>query len=279
MADVTHGGTPVTGDTPHDAADAGRPIKIGGKASGVAPTAVADGDRVDGWFGPEGQQLVGSFGGYDRKTSASLVAVNQAAVIDPEGLGDINFEITGTFVGTVVFEATQDDATWFAIGALLADGRAVNALTAPARGFLHGMAYSQVRIRCSAYTSGTIAVRLEATATAAWTRAGLPVASDWAMVTLTGTGNTSVVAAPGVGLKIVVLSMRAGNDHASTKVRLDVKDGTTTIYSMPLAGGGGGFVDQFQRGRALAANTALQAALGAAVSSVYLIVEYAIVPA
>lgn len=49
MADVVFGADPVTGDTPHDEADAGRPIKIGYKAvaHGSAPAAVAASDRVD----------------------------------------------------------------------------------------------------------------------------------------------------------------------------------------------------------------------------------------
>jgi len=40
----------------HDAADAGAPLKIGGKANRAAQSAVsANGDRVDGWFTREGQ--------------------------------------------------------------------------------------------------------------------------------------------------------------------------------------------------------------------------------
>lgn len=37
----------LEGDTAHDAVDAGKPVKIGGKASNVLPTAVAAGDRVN----------------------------------------------------------------------------------------------------------------------------------------------------------------------------------------------------------------------------------------
>lgn len=49
MADVTFGADPVTGDTPHDGVDAGRPVKIGFRAvaHGATPTAVAAEDRVD----------------------------------------------------------------------------------------------------------------------------------------------------------------------------------------------------------------------------------------
>ena len=45
----------VGGGTPHDSVDTGNPQKIGGRAQGSAPTAVSDGDRVNAWFGANGQ--------------------------------------------------------------------------------------------------------------------------------------------------------------------------------------------------------------------------------
>lgn len=58
MADVTTGANAVMGDTAHDAADVGRPIKIGGKANAALPTAVTEGDRVDASFDLQGRQRV-----------------------------------------------------------------------------------------------------------------------------------------------------------------------------------------------------------------------------
>lgn len=46
------------GDTPHDAADKGHPLKIGGKAATGVPSAVADGDRVNSNFDEFGNQRV-----------------------------------------------------------------------------------------------------------------------------------------------------------------------------------------------------------------------------
>lgn len=44
-------GASVSGDTAHDAVDAGEPVKIGGYAKAAAPTDVnADADRVNAWF-------------------------------------------------------------------------------------------------------------------------------------------------------------------------------------------------------------------------------------
>lgn len=50
-------GASVSGDTAHDAVDAGEPVKIGGYASAAAPTGVSgDADRVNAWFLRNGAQ-------------------------------------------------------------------------------------------------------------------------------------------------------------------------------------------------------------------------------
>jgi len=49
---------PVGGNVAHDAADAGNPTKIGGKATTSLPTAVGNGDRVDASFDLQGQQRI-----------------------------------------------------------------------------------------------------------------------------------------------------------------------------------------------------------------------------
>lgn len=55
---VTMPTTDVQGDTAHDASDSGDPVKVGGKAESTLPSAVADGDRVNGWFDLFGRQVV-----------------------------------------------------------------------------------------------------------------------------------------------------------------------------------------------------------------------------
>lgn len=80
----------------HDSPDRGSPLKIGGKASTSVPTAVADQDRTDAWYAPNGQQrvvttiepamvydvgrqVVNSIGG------AGLALNNASAIIVPGG--------------------------------------------------------------------------------------------------------------------------------------------------------------------------------------------------
>jgi hypothetical protein len=56
----TGGGTDqeIIGNVAHGAADSGNPVKIGGFGQATAPTAVDSLDRVNGWFGLNGQQVV-----------------------------------------------------------------------------------------------------------------------------------------------------------------------------------------------------------------------------
>jgi hypothetical protein len=54
----TSDGPVVHGNVAHDAVDTGNPIKIGGKAKLTAPTAVADGDRVDAWLDRLGRMTI-----------------------------------------------------------------------------------------------------------------------------------------------------------------------------------------------------------------------------
>lgn len=48
----------VGGNVAHDDADSGRPILMGGYAATAAPSAVSVADRVRGWFGVNGQQVI-----------------------------------------------------------------------------------------------------------------------------------------------------------------------------------------------------------------------------
>jgi len=62
IADMTftNGGVYITGDEAHDAADAGNPVKVGGRAQdpNAQPEEVADNDRVDALFDENGYQRV-----------------------------------------------------------------------------------------------------------------------------------------------------------------------------------------------------------------------------
>lgn len=58
ILDTDTGGLLSGGDVAHDGIDAGRPVKIGGKASSSVPTSVANADRVNAYFDVSGRQAI-----------------------------------------------------------------------------------------------------------------------------------------------------------------------------------------------------------------------------
>lgn len=85
--------------------------------------------------------------------------------------------------------------------------------------------------------------------------------------TLTTTSDVALVAAPGASLSVYVASVDCSNTSA-TLTRVDLKDGTTIRAAFAVAASGGGFVREFNPPWKITANTAVNAALGTAVTDV-----------
>lgn len=83
------------GDVAHDAVDAGNPLKIGGKAATVLPTAVAAADRVNAYFDEYGRLHVVAEPNTKTTYAAGLVGVAPAVAAT-----DV-FTITGSGTKTV----------------------------------------------------------------------------------------------------------------------------------------------------------------------------------
>jgi hypothetical protein len=99
----------------------------------------------------------------EQTATGSLTATNQAATLTPVGCAFAGVQITGTWAGTVQFEGSIDGTNFFALGAfppgsLLAP---VTSATANGQWFLPCGGLNKVRVRCSAFTSGTIAVTVQ----------------------------------------------------------------------------------------------------------------------
>lgn len=91
------------------------------------------------------------------RATASLTAVSQACTLDVDGLAEAAFQLSGTWVASVLFEATVDDSNWVTVAYLSPLGVIASAaVTANGVYKVPCASYSQVRARCSAYTSGTI---------------------------------------------------------------------------------------------------------------------------
>lgn len=101
----------------------------------------------------------------NKQASGALGALNAAVTRTVDrGQATIVWEIdTGTLVGTVVFEATLDDTNWFSVESIALSGSLLASTSSfPNRGHFTSSGYSQVRLRVSAYTSGTSNARIAA---------------------------------------------------------------------------------------------------------------------
>jgi hypothetical protein len=91
----------VAGTTYNDVPDVGPPVKIGGRASSTAPTAVATGDRVNAWFGLNGQL-------FNRQTDGTnfmpmMDAAARRGFMQPSD-GTDNAQVTATAGGSLQVE-------------------------------------------------------------------------------------------------------------------------------------------------------------------------------
>jgi hypothetical protein len=95
-------------------------------------------------------------------TSGSVSSAATVVSVSTAGFSGGSFQVSGTFVGTVTFEQSNDNATWVVMPVISASSAgatpATTATTADLYDFESGAAY--VRARVSAYTSGTVAVSL-----------------------------------------------------------------------------------------------------------------------
>jgi len=109
----------------HDSVDSGAPLKIGGKASTSEPTAVATGDRVDGWFDEYGRFHVRDMA-YDTSSGA-----NKAYVTNPDSGnvvdGFIDVDSTNLAASLQYFPSATGIANPFPTSTLTLTGKYIDA--------------------------------------------------------------------------------------------------------------------------------------------------------
>ncbi len=150
----------------------------------------------------------------------------------------LGIQITGTFVGTVVFESTTDGVTWNSVVGYTPAGGSLSSLTAAGNATFPTGGYQAIRARVSAYTSGTIQVNTAANG--GW----LPIPAS---TVISGTaGNVDVLAgATGVGgtTKTLAVAISPFNStilshtltSAATTNATLVKGSVGSIYSLILS--------------------------------------------
>jgi len=107
---------PIDGAVAHDAADSGKPLKIGGKATTAAPTAVsASGDRVDAFFDLLGRLVVSLYMAPQVRNAdvvgpktVTLTLTTNAAVLATPGSG-LSLHLTGIEAGNTSATMTRLD--------------------------------------------------------------------------------------------------------------------------------------------------------------------------
>ena len=94
---------------------------------------------------------------YLQKTVGETASGN---LLDVDGISFVGIQVSGTFVGTVTFEATIDGDNWVSVeGASVGDSTSLSTTaTAPGIWRISVLGLSTIRARISAYTSGAITV-------------------------------------------------------------------------------------------------------------------------
>lgn len=102
---------PVAGDVAHDAVDGtSAPVKLGGRAAGATPTAVADADRVNAYLDREGRLVIRPWGFGAWVVNSNPGVNTQATVTKAAGGPGVRHVCTG-FTAMLTAGATAPTAT------------------------------------------------------------------------------------------------------------------------------------------------------------------------
>lgn len=181
----------------------------------------------------------------------AAVATGNGTAISVADSATLGMQVSGTFVGTVTFEATIDNTNWKAVQVVnLNDGSV--ATTATAAGvFAIGVAgLNQVRARVSAWTSGSITVvGFSTTASSGLSLADIDVATPETVVLGTGTASIGKLGAnSGVNIGDVGIVAEGGTISQTPTVTAgaysagDNVGGLLTFADAARVSGGGGVI-------------------------------------
>lgn len=132
---------------------------------------------------------------YDVPQTGTITALNGTFLLDPIQKDTQALSLTGTWIGTVTFEASNDGSTWFPIKGFNVSNYVVSATASSNGNFVIPTAgYSQTRVVASAFTSGTIILANEGSASTQAVFAMQPNADSLLATALLkgGTDNTTV---------------------------------------------------------------------------------------
>lgn len=137
-----------------------------------------------------------------RSSVASLSVVNAETLVDLNGHATLVCDIRGTFVQTLVFEATIDGTNYLPVAAYnINTAMYVSSVTATNTVAMNVAGYRRARVRVSLFTSGTALVSLRASmADFATLIERVPATSGLSVTAAVGVAATLTLPAPGSGL-------------------------------------------------------------------------------
>lgn len=162
----------------------------------------------------------------DRTATGNLTAAAQTVAVVAASDGNVGLQITGTWVATLQFEGTIDGTNWFAMNAhaIGTNASLITSTTANGQWRLMSGGCAQVRVRCSAFTSGTAVVTL--------------VASQATTVSNAAVTSWFGSAAPTVGQKAMVDSIPVCLPTNQTAILVTFTGTRTGVVSSVIALGG-----------------------------------------
>jgi hypothetical protein len=174
--------------------------------------------------------------------SSTITALNGTAVLPVSGdIQTVSVQLSGTWVATIIFEATFDaGTTWFTLAAVTLPapgGSPVSSVTANGQWALQVAGLSAIRVRASAFTSGTATVTfLTGTGSQAFGNLTVTSIGHGTPRNSTGSGVNLAVAATITGLagQFVRIDSVVASCSAGTAT-LTIADAATTVFSMPAA--------------------------------------------
>jgi len=186
----------------------------------------------------------------NRTSSGTLTASGQTVSVATDNCGNCGIQITGTWTGTLVFEATIDGATWFSVaGYLTYSGDGFQPVTSTAingnwRALVGG--FAQFRVRASTAMTGTASVALAGSAGTSITRTSIQqtvevstanstTANLTAGSTFTGTTESALGAAGAQVVAIADQTLEVHFQQSSNGTNWDIDDSFTTTAAVAMS--------------------------------------------
>jgi hypothetical protein len=181
----------------------------------------------------------------DQSASGSIVANGGVVTISVNGDSACGILVTGTWTMTLSFEASVDGVTFAALEAFSAPDAASVVTTAANGTWIANVAgYAAVRVRCSAFTSGTANVTLRASAaTVGFKGSGSAGGTSSNFAAAFPAAGTAAGFSDGVnmqGARVYDVDTGAGFEYAiGTVLRLPASGGSTAVSAsnpLPVTG-------------------------------------------